>query len=322
MPCYSPLTGYRARYLNDNGKRPVVFNVKDGFKDMSVQVPCGQCIGCRLEYSRQWAIRCVHEAQMHDTSSFITLTYNNESLPNDWSVSKRVFQLFMKRLRKRLCLPIRFFACGEYGEICSTCGEHQTKCFCRIYKASLGRPHYHAIIFGYDFPDKLLHTKKNGNLLYHSPFLAEVWPYGFNIIGDVTFESCAYVARYIMKKQKGKDAPDYYEKIHTQTGELCFVEKEFCLMSRMPGLGATWLEKFKSDTDKDFITIRGKRMSLPKYYDSLLEKIDGEDSFEQRKLNRRKEACKVKEDNTYYRLLDREQVKLAQLDFLKRDMEF
>ena len=168
-----PLQGYRAKFVNPTGKRPIVFNPNAGFRDLPVSVPCGRCTGCRLEYSRQWAIRCVHEAQMHEHNAFITLTFDKEHLPDDHSIRKEHLQKFFKRLRKRIGVDIRYFACGEYG-------------------SRNNRPHYHAIIFGYDFPDKYLHTKtRNGDLLFRSPTLEKAWKFGYSLIGHVTFESAA-----------------------------------------------------------------------------------------------------------------------------------
>ena len=101
MPCYSPLTGYVSREPSKNGKFPIVFDPKKGWIDRSVTVPCGQCIGCLLERSRQWAMRCSHEASLYDENCFITLTYDDEHLPPDGCLNKEHFQKFMKRLRKR-----------------------------------------------------------------------------------------------------------------------------------------------------------------------------------------------------------------------------
>jgi hypothetical protein len=305
MPCYKPLTGYRSKFVNPKtGKRAVVFSPNDGYTDMQVTVPCGRCIGCRLEYSRQWAVRCMHEAQCHETNSFITLTYAPEHLPGDHSIHKEEMQKFFKRLRKEIGIRIRYFACGEYG-------------------GKKNRPHYHAIIFGYDFPDKYLHTKtKRGDLLYRSSTLEKVWTKGHSLIGNVTFESAAYVARYVTKKFKGdeEEAAEYYKIVDPETGEIHQLEPEFCLMSRRPGLGKEWLEKYKGDTDKDFITVRGKKMKLPKYYDSQLE-MEDELAMMERKGKRRAQAKKNAHDNTDARLKVKETVKLAQIGTLTRDLE-
>jgi hypothetical protein len=250
---------------------------------------------------------------MHEHNAFITLTYNDENLPVDHSIHKEELQKFFKRLRKNTGVKIRYFACGEYGS-----------------KKKTFRPHYHAVIFGYDFPDKRLWSKKRGNLLYTSKILDKAWQHkGWASIGDVTFESAAYVARYTMKKRKGdpeaqtKDGrlnKHYYQIIDFDTGEVMFqVEPEFCLMSRNPGLGSTWLAKYKGDVEKDFLTLLdGSKHAIPKYYDALLEKEDETEVLERKQ--RRQERV-VYEENTLSRLRDREKVKEAQIANLKRGYE-
>ena len=117
MPCYYPLQGWRSKELTKNGKRAIVFDRKKGYVDQPLEVPCGQCIGCRLDRSRDWALRCIHEAQLHEDNSYITLTYDDDNLPANASLDKSDFQKFMKRLRKSLGdKKVRFFHCGEYGE--------------------------------------------------------------------------------------------------------------------------------------------------------------------------------------------------------------
>jgi hypothetical protein len=313
MPCYHPLTGYRARYLTKNGKRPIVFNASQGFQDLPIEVPCGRCIGCRLDYSRQWAVRCTHEASLHEDNCFITLTYNSDNLPESNSIDKRELQLFFKKLRKAIYpTKVRYFACGEYGE--------QNR-----------RPHYHSILFGWTPPDLQIHTIKNGNILWKSEYLEKIWSKGFCIIGQVTFESAAYVARYSTKKINGDEAEEHYKSVNEDTGEILQLQPEFSLMSRGSGkqddspkwrygIGRAWFEEFKNDTNKDFITVRGNKSGLPKYYDKLLEKED-EEEFLKRKKKRRYRAKKNGEDNTLDRLRVKEKVKRAQITFLKRDFE-
>lgn len=261
MPCYHPIPMWYSKDINkETGKRSLTANYGNAWRPVgklpeTIYVPCGQCVGCRLEYSRQWAMRCVHEFETAGrVGSFLTLTYNPENLPSDGLVHKDTFQKFMKRLRKKFGNGLRFFACGEYG--------HQYK-----------RPHYHAIIFGLRFPDLIIHTVRNGFQYYRSPMLEKIWPYGFSLIGSVTFESCAYVARYVMKKQTGNDIDDSLQP--------------FVLMSRMPGLGHDWYEKYKSQIyPNDFIVVRDDiTCKPPQYYDSLLEK-DNSALYEQIKKSR------------------------------------
>jgi hypothetical protein len=318
MPCYNPIKGYRAKNLNENGKRPLVFKEKDSDGSDPIDLPCGRCYGCRLEYSRQWAVRCHHEAQMHEHNSFLTLTYAPEYLPEDNSVHKEELQKFFKKLRRTLDYhqgkKIRYFACGEYGE-------------------TLNRPHYHALIFGYDFPDKVLHKKtKSGDLLFTSKQLDALWGKGWAYIGNVTFQSAAYVARYVMKKRKGdpdnidpktgKSNKEHYQIVDSDTGEIHQLEPEFCIMSRNPGIAKNWFDTYQGDLDKDFITLSGAKMKLPKYYDYLLEKYDYEnwsDDFQQRKQNRQNNASQ--DGKTIERLRTLETVKKAQTKSLTRELE-
>ena len=310
MGCFNPLMGYRSRIQNENGKFPIIWKEKDSDGTGAIQLPCGRCTGCRLEYSRQWALRCHHESQMHEYNAFITLTYSPEHMPENQSIDKPTIQKFFKRLRKALNdKKIRYFACGEYGE-------------------QNNRPHYHAIIFGYDFPDKTLYSVRNGHSLFRSELLEKIWPYGFAIIGNVSFESAAYVARYVMKKRKGK--PDqidkhgrtneeYYKIVNQETGEVHDIEPEFCLMSRRPGIGKTWFDTYRGDVEKDYVTLAtGGKYKLPKYYDSLLEKEDPFDFMDRKE--KRKENINH-EDNTFARLRVKNKVKDAQINQLERNYE-
>lgn len=306
MTCYHPLQGFRSKEVNSSGKRSIVFNRKFGYSDLPIAVPCGQCIGCRLERSRQWAIRCQHEASLYADNCFITLTFDDQHLPSDRSLDVRVFQLFMKKLRKKFqgltpvhdsetgetTFPIRFYHCGEYGE-------------------TFGRPHYHALIFNFDFPDKVLFSVREGNRLYTSASLQELWPFGFATIGSATFESAAYVARYIMKKRFGDDADAHYN------GR----KPEYTTMSRRPGIGARWFEKYVSDVyPHDRVIIRAKQMRPPKYYDRMFELY----SPSEYSLIKRKRVLAAKnnlDDQTPDRLLVKERVHKARITKLVRGVD-
>jgi hypothetical protein len=293
MTCYSPLVGYRAKYVNPTtGKRPIVFKRDEGYVDMPVELPCGRCIGCRLDYSRDWAVRCVHEAQMHEKNMFVTLTYDNEHLPEDRSISVRELQLFIKRYRKFSDRKIKYFACGEYG------GEY-------------GRAHYHALIFGDRLPDLKLHSVNNsGDNLYRSEKLNKIWGKGFTWIGEVSFQSAAYVARYVMKKLTGEKSNKLCE---AKTGEIYDVKAPFVIMSKKTPIGHEWFEKFKTDTDKDFVTVDRKKFRLPKYYDTLMD----EQELLDRKAKRVIEANERRQ--TRERLKSIEKVKEKQISHLKRE---
>ncbi len=247
MACFHPLRAYYSMSRNASGKRSLVFNPTSGFVDFPVTIPCGQCIGCRLECSRQWAIRCVHEAECHEWSSMITLTYNDEFLPWCGSICKDHVQKFWKRLRKLHNGPIRYYMCGEYG-------------------TGFMRPHYHALVFGCCFPKRELWKVNNGIKLYRSPVLESLWTKGFSTVGEVTFESAAYVARYILKKITGEPGDLHYK------GR----SPEKTWMSRRPGIGKPWFEKFSSDVyPSDEVLLRGKiKCRPPKYYDNLFDVQD------------------------------------------------
>ncbi len=264
---------------------------------MPVAVPCGQCIGCRLERSRQWAIRCMHEAAEHPENAFVTLTYSAEHLPTGATLVKKDFQDFIKRLRERIePKRLRYYHCGEYGEENS-------------------RPHYHALIFGHDFEDKILWRKQNEQNLYVSAILNEVWGKGHTSIGDVTFKSAAYVARYIMKKITGEDAQNHYQVLDGETGEVHDRLPEYTTMSRRPGIGKTWFDKYKGEVlPRDEVIVNGKRVKPPKFYDAQVSEAE----LEKIKARRKKQAEKHADDNTRERLRVREKVKHSQVNQLKR----
>ena len=297
MTCYFPLTAYRVPFQSK-----LVFNrPRDDDVLEQLQVPCGQCIGCRLERSRQWAVRCIHEAQTHSQNCFVTLTYSPLNLPSDLSLHLRDFQLFMKRLRKR-CGSVRFFHCGEYGE-------------------SFGRPHYHALFFGFRPPDLKLFTIRNEMRLYTSDLLSELWGLGFVSVGDVTFESAAYVARYVLKKVTGDAADAHYTAYNFETGEIITRRPEYVTMSRRPGIGSTWFDRYSSDVfPSDSVVVNGRELKVPRYYDNLL-KLSSPYDFEQIHFERYKKAKLVVDNNTEERLIARHEVQQARLRKLPRSLE-
>jgi len=245
----------------------------------------------------------MHENQMHDESCFITLTMNDEYLnsrDNPYSLDRSEFQRFMKRLRKRYGKKVRYFHCGEYGEKNS-------------------RPHYHAIIFGMDFEDKELFQVRDEIRLYTSETLAKLWPFGFVTIGEVTMESCAYVARYVTKKIKGKDAENHYIRWDPLTGEGIPIEPEYATMSRKPGIGKSWLDKYKSDVyPHDYVVIKKHKIRPPRFYDNQLD----EKELEKLKIKRQEELPEVIDqyDENMDRLWVQEAVKENRLKILIRDL--
>lgn len=281
MACFHPLRAYAKegpdgkkilKFLNSSippgeGKKRI-YDLEYG---ELLELPCGQCIGCRMDYAHEWTNRLLLEKELYSDSEchFVTLTYSEdwiskrllpahdndtgEVVPNLWSLSKRELQLFMKRLRKALPNDkIRFYACGEYG------GKN-------------GRAHYHLILFGCHLPcDDLqpLGRSQIGNDYYSSKLLNLCWPFGFNVVARVTPESIGYTARYMLKKQKGDDS-----FVYTNYNLVA----PFSLCSRKPGIGFRYYESHPEIFDHGLsrITVatdKGiKQFYPPKYFLRLLE---------------------------------------------------
>lgn len=290
MSCYHPLDAFGIPNP-ETGKMKIVFP-KVGYKDppqehldntgiKKLKIPCGNCLGCRLEYSRQWAIRCFFEAQQWKHNYFVTLTYNPEFVPlvphykvdedtgevmDDGLVMTLVpdhLQAFIKRLRRNFEYEyghtgLRFFACGEYGPLNS-------------------RPHYHLILFNCPLDDLVKDKEKNGYVYYRSAFIEKAWSVkvdgerrkiGYVSVTHFSFETAAYVARYMLKKHKGKDSTWYEEN---------GLYPEFTRCSRRPGIAYQYFADNQEkifDFDQVIITNgNGKPIKCkpPKYYDRLFD---------------------------------------------------
>lgn len=306
MPCFQPLPAARVT-LADGSQKVVVYPKAEaktvaGYED-PLQVPCGRCIGCRLERSKQWAIRMMHEQQIQQEkgrpSCFITLTYDDDHVPTDGSLVKPHWQNFIKKLRRNFEQKISYYHCGEYGD-------------------QLGRPHYHAAIFGTDFDDKVIWKHSNENPLYTSDTLSDIWGKGFVTVGDLTFESAAYMARYVLKKQFGNT--DHY-KLHPVTGLTHEVQPEYNTMSLKPAIGKDWYEKYKDDVFPwDEVIVNGHPNRPPRYYRQQYE-ITNPDEYDEIKKKNLLYAESKAHDNTPARLHDRQKVKQAQVKFLKRTLD-
>jgi len=310
MPCYTPITAYVAMGKNDNGKKIIVFKRPELYMEQ-INLPCGQCIGCKLRRSITWAARCMHEMQLHDNNCFITLTYDEEQLPNDHSLSKHHFQKFLKRLRHDIQpLKIRYFMAGEYGD-------------------SSWRPHYHAIIFNYDFPDKIrIQSKEVDNPYFISSQLSKLWTYGYHIIAQANFDTAAYVARYCTKKITGEKSEAHYQREildwNEVTGEVNYykqvnLEPEYATMSRRPAIGKEWFKKYKSDCyPSDYLVHEGRKLPIPQYYDKLLESED-EHLYRIQKTKRRLNAILNKEQLSLSRLYQINEIKKHQFKSMEKN---
>ena len=266
MTCYFPLEAWKGD-KNTSGKRAIVFREDLAQTGDHLWLPCGQCIGCRLERSMMWAVRSIHEQQTQSEqgkdSCMITLTYSQENIPHHGSLCYPHVQKFLKRLRKEIAPnKIKFLCGGEYGD-------------------KFDRPHYHLLIFGYGFPDRELFSRTSSGDLFRSEQLERLWPFGFSTLNAITTESAAYVARYCMKKVNGDQADEHYLRVDERTGELFTVEPEFMHCSN--GIAKEWYRKYSGDCyPSDFLMVRKKltngliRVPVPRYYEKILEKEDPE----------------------------------------------
>lgn len=268
MSCYAPTIAYYSTEVGESGKRQLTFDRKKSLTGMPLKLPCGGCVGCRTERARQWSVRMMHERAEHKFNAFVTLTYEDKNVPPGGTLVKRDLQLFFKRLRKSKHAGIRYFACGEYGDL------------------NL-RPHYHAILFNCRFEDAKPLNLMGENKYYESEQLRRAWGLGYVALGDVTYQSCNYVARYVMKKRTGKLAVDHYQ-VMDGDGQVFDREPEFSLMSNKPGIGANYYAKYGQELrDHDSIIIDGKEVPVPRYYDLKTEALDPE-GFRRLKKNERR----------------------------------
>lgn len=325
MTCYHPI---RALVVGttDSGAKKLKFVGKDYDNEFAgkpiyeeLLLPCGKCIGCTVERSRQWATRMMLELMYHEKACFVTLTYNDENVPmsayqddegkwhDSMSLHKPDLQKFMKRLRRyyerRDGEKIRFYACGEYG-------------------SKTRRPHYHAILYGVDFSEnRELLAVKDGFAQYRSEILERLWPFGFSMICDVSWNTCAYVSRYCTKKYYGR------RNIYYQTFNIV---PEFNVMSRRPGLGAKYFEEHGNEVyiNQEIWLSNNKgalKVRPPAYFDKLYE-IEHPEEMEAIKEKRKElaeNAMALKLENTdldmYEQLLVEEKVFKERIKSLKRE---
>lgn len=303
MSCFFPLTAYRdsdksMHFLKGDADDKFVYNSwlremksRFGYGGDVLKIPCGQCLGCRIDKSREWANRCMDEAKFTQNNWFITITYDNEHLryntiqeansgvcvkvptlfPPDL---KQFFDKLRERLRRKGFTDFRYYACGEYGE-------------------QYERPHYHAVCFNLPLNDLEFYKVKQGYIYYNSPFLQSVWSEvdeygevktkGYIVVTEVTWETCAYTARYILKKQTGKGSTEYY----SDKGVL----PEFVRMSRRPGIGRKFYELNKDKIYQYDCTGYNNRIPVKpaKYYDKLFD-LEDHDRLEVIKEKRKERA--------------------------------
>lgn len=281
MPCYHPLLAADLGVDPDTGKKRVKIlprrlgghcnelkDYRSMYGDSLLLLPCGRCIGCIKDYKAQWSVRILLEASLYSENCFITLTYDDAHLPSDNKPHRDEFVKFMKRLRSKIGKKVRVFYCGEKGD-------------------QSGRAHYHAILFGYDFPDCVcIGRTKKGSFIYRSEILESCWPFGISSVGTVDPGAACYVAQYADKKKlSGID------------------DGSFIGMSRMPGLGCDRfnLRWFKSDT----IYCALGEATIPRFFHKMLEGLDP--AYYEEWKESRKKRCSQKIGSQYLRGLREEE---------------
>lgn len=272
MTCYHPINAYESK---DPYDMRIKFSPRQEGADISkpIQVSCGKCIGCLKTKRLNWAVRCMHEASSHSRNCVLNLTFNDEHLPENRSLSKEMMQKWIHKLRDALYPQrFRYFLAGEYGSM------HN-------------RPHYHMLVFGYDFIDKKLWSvSKHGTRQYRSDKLETLWTYGFSTIGEVNLGSCQYIAGYLYKKLHHSEEEannKFYEIVDPNTGEIHEVIFEFATMSRNPGIGNDWFYRVgHKDCKKDYIYNNGHKIGVPRYYRELM-KITDNKTYDRNKRKRR-----------------------------------
>lgn len=237
---------------------------QDGHLWWPLTIPCGECILCREEQARQWAVRITHEAQLWEASSFITLTYDDKNLPEHSSLNYSHMQNFWRRLKRRLG-ALRYYYVGEYGDLTQ-------------------RPHYHACVFGHAFIEGRRLLRRSPTHLWTSPLLEEAWGLGHVSVGALTFETARYTASYVTKKLRSRQTYMWADPI---TGELKPLVQPRAFASKHPAIGAAWLDKYgKYVYDHDHVVINGQAQKPPKAYDRWLEKTKGKEELERIKQRR------------------------------------
>lgn len=290
MGCTSPMTAYKLPFGYSDAKgRTITFTPAAAYVPgvEIIKLPCRKCYGCRLAYSKEWAVRLIHESMFHEKSCFVTLTYDNDHLPpcegfSGGTLNPDDVTLFLKRLRKKIG-EFRYFYCGEYGD-------------------KTHRAHYHLILFGEDFSfdRELYHVNRTKDYLWTSKTLENTWKCGYCPFGAVSFDSCSYVARYIIKKQIGNGADEFYG------GRV----PEFVRMSRMPGIGFEWIRgNYDAILSSDMVVLRnGVKAKPPKYYTRVLG-AHFPDEVYKLKETRKHELVKLAEKGAFDSDLLRERAK-------------
>lgn len=274
------------------------------YRSFSVfDIPCGRCLQCSLSYSRNWAVRCQHELQMHPEGGiFLTLTYAPEHYPSNLSLDKLAVPRFIADLRRQTGVKFKYYHCGEYGD-------------------KLSRAHYHVLIFGWRPPADQCKKVRGGQFpLYSHPLIDELWGKGWSPFGELTFESAAYTARYSTKKVRGSKAEKHYQRVHPETGEVFQVIPEYATMSNRGGIGRSFLEKYFDEIyPADSVLVNGHLVQPPRFYDKIAIAKDPV-MFQEVKFNRLQKYAD-RAILTVDQLADLRRATQSRFDMLMRNIE-
>lgn len=290
MSCYRPWTAYRSPSGEVSQKMKPDAEL--------IRLPCGRCIGCRLERSKTWSLRCRHEASCWTHNAFLTLTYDDDHLPWHGSLCSKLPRRFIRYLRRNMvgveCAPgsskrpIRYFGCGEYG-------------------TQRSRAHYHLLLFNVRFDD----VQKYGRDTYTSSLVSRLWPFGTHLIGNVTPSSASYVAGYALKKVSQWERERKYDVVEFDTGEVVSRLPEFAMMSLKPPIGYYWYQKYKKELRHGYVVADGSRVAVPRLYRDKLA-VDAPAIHEEMSWNKYSQAKRFDPaDRTEERLAVREAVEEA-----------
>lgn len=310
MQCSSPLKGFR----RTGGGWTA--DPRQSVSGQSLDIPCGQCMACRVNKCQEYTIRFQNEVSLHEANCFWTVTYRDEDLPPNKSLVMDHISAFVKRLRSRVS-PVRFrFVCNsEYGP-------------------STRRPHYHGLFFGLDFEDRVpLRKTDAGAMSFYSPTLTEVWGLGDCECAPVTEANCRYVAGHTIDKLNGKLADEAYSIVDPHSGEVVELERPSLRMSNRPGIGAGWIDAYECDAfPSGFLIIDGVKRPVPRYYKKRLKdryslpgscndpgKLIHVDDFEVMSRIQRKRGLAMAAENTPERLAVKDELLRIKISRRKRN---
>jgi len=298
MPCYDPRTLYRPH----DGSKPT-FEKPKHKTSRAVEVPCNVCIGCKLDYERDWSVRMVHQARTSGAAEFVTLTYADENVPYGGHFVHEHFTKAIKHLRDaNPDRQLKYFMTAEYQKN--------------------GNPHFHFALFGLPLDDKRYFKSENGRPYYTSETLEKAWQgRGFHLTAELNLKTAAYMARYMLKDTTTKNAPKHWVYVDRE-GRCHDRQAPYATMSTRPAIGREWFDRYaKSDIYQSdgMVHIDGKMFPPPRTYDRWYEQQDPEHfAVIQEEREQRSKELKARWERTRERRAVKEESKKLKLKAGKR----